>query len=124
MFSFYGFGVGLLYLLTESFTIFGGNLASSLAGQYSFTYSIAFANFKDGVRPFHLTSKNDFLESANISLYSLVALSNALKDHLDDKASVATISISNTKATAYGMLGPIKAALDSSVAFLAKSFWR
>tara|TARA_B100002052_G_C15871691_1_gene594990 strand:+ start:244 stop:2421 length:2178 start_codon:yes stop_codon:yes gene_type:complete len=43
-FSFYGFGVGLLYLLTESFTIFGGNLASSLAGQYSFTYSIAFAN--------------------------------------------------------------------------------
>ena len=43
-FSFYGFGVGLLYLLTESFTIFGGNLASSLAGQYSFTYSLAFAN--------------------------------------------------------------------------------
>ena len=31
-FSFYGFGVGLIYLLTESFTIFGGNLASSLAG--------------------------------------------------------------------------------------------
>jgi len=44
VFSFYGFGVGLLYLLTESFTIFGGNLASSLAGQYSFTYSIAFGN--------------------------------------------------------------------------------
>ena len=43
-FSFYGFTVGLIYLLTESFTIFGGNLASSLAGQYSFTYSIAFAN--------------------------------------------------------------------------------
>lgn len=43
-FSFYGFAVGLIYLLTESFTIFGGNLASSLAGQYSFTYSIAFAN--------------------------------------------------------------------------------
>tara|TARA_B100000902_G_scaffold81367_1_gene85976 strand:- start:4596 stop:6443 length:1848 start_codon:yes stop_codon:yes gene_type:complete len=43
-FSFYGFGVGLIYLLTESFTIFGGNLASSLAGQYSFTYSLAFAN--------------------------------------------------------------------------------
>ena len=43
-FSFFGFGVGLLYLLTESFTIFGGNLASSLAGQYSFTYSVAFAN--------------------------------------------------------------------------------
>ena len=43
-FSFYGFGAGLIYLLTESFTIFGGNLASSLAGQYSYTYAIAFAN--------------------------------------------------------------------------------
>ena len=43
-FSFYGFGAGLFYLLTESFTIFGGNLASSLAAQYSFTSSIAFAH--------------------------------------------------------------------------------
>ena len=42
--SYIGFAGGLLYLLTESFTILGGNLASSLAGQYSFTYSLAFAN--------------------------------------------------------------------------------
>ena len=42
--SYIGFAGGFLYLLTESFTIFGGNLASSLAGQYSFTYSLAFAN--------------------------------------------------------------------------------
>ena len=42
--SYIVFAGGLLYLLTESFTIFGGNLASSLAGQYSFTYSLAFAN--------------------------------------------------------------------------------
>src|SRR5210317_1473946 len=39
-----GFAAGLFFLLTESFTIFGGNLASSLAGQYSFTYSLAFGN--------------------------------------------------------------------------------
>tara|TARA_B100000900_G_scaffold360378_1_gene332435 strand:+ start:1099 stop:3285 length:2187 start_codon:yes stop_codon:yes gene_type:complete len=44
-FSYIGFSGGLLFLLTESFTIYGGNLASSLAGQYSFTYSLAFANF-------------------------------------------------------------------------------
>ena len=42
--SYIGFAGGLAYLLTESFTILGGNLASSLAGQYSFTYSLAFAN--------------------------------------------------------------------------------
>ena len=44
-FSTFGFSAGLLFLLTESFTIFGGNLASSLAGQYSYTLSIAFCNF-------------------------------------------------------------------------------
>lgn len=44
-FSALGFLSGVVFLLTESFTIYGGNLASSLAGQYSFTYSLAFANF-------------------------------------------------------------------------------
>ena len=43
-FSIFGFIAGLTYVLTESFTIYGGNLASTLAGQFSFTYSIAFAN--------------------------------------------------------------------------------
>ncbi len=31
-------------MFTESFTIYGGNLASTLAGQFSFGYSLAFAN--------------------------------------------------------------------------------
>ena len=43
-FAIIGFIAGLTYVLTESFTIYGGNLASTLAGQFSFTYSIAFAN--------------------------------------------------------------------------------
>ena len=43
-FSFLGFVAGITYVLTESFTIYGGNLASTLAGQFSFTYSLAFAN--------------------------------------------------------------------------------
>ena len=42
--SFIGFVAGATFLLTESFTIFGGNLASTLAGQYSFTFSMAFGN--------------------------------------------------------------------------------
>ena len=42
MFSLPGFFCGVLFVLTESFTIYGGNLASTLAGQYSFTYSVAF----------------------------------------------------------------------------------
>ncbi len=42
LFSFSGFIGGLIFVLTESFTIYGGNLASTLAGQYSFTYSMGF----------------------------------------------------------------------------------
>ena len=74
-FSFYGFGVGLLYLLTESFTIFGGNRASSLAGQYSFTYSIAFANLSI----FYLIkSKHKYSTEIAALLIGLTALSHLI----------------------------------------------
>src|SRR5204862_5377516 len=60
------------------------------------------------------------------SCYSLISLSNALKDLLAKESSVVTISISTTRMASenYGYMAPIKAALDSSLAFLAKSFSR
>jgi enoyl-[acyl-carrier protein] reductase I len=87
-------------------------------------HSIAFADYGDGIKPFHETGKRQFLQALNISCYSLMALSNALKDVLDPDASVVTISISTTRMAgeSYGFMAPIKAALDSSLAFLAKSF--
>jgi len=73
-FSTLGFVAGLLFLLTESFTIFGGNLASSLAGQYSYTLSLAFCNLSI----YFLTkSKN-----ANNTLISSICLGFALLSHL------------------------------------------
>ena len=87
-----------------------------------FLHSIAFANYSDGMKPFHETKLQDYLQANTISTFSLLALSNAIKDVLDPLASVVTISISSTRATNYGYMGPIKAALDSTVAFLAKSF--
>ncbi|MFW5887548.1 MAG: enoyl-ACP reductase FabI [Bacteriovoracia bacterium] len=85
-------------------------------------HSIAFANFSEGFKPFHETKTDDFLQATNISCFSLVNLSKYLKDCFNSQASIVTISISNTRATNYGYLGPIKAALDSAVSFLAKSF--
>lgn len=85
-------------------------------------HSIAFANYSEGVKPFHETRVEDFLQATNVSCFSLVALANALKNSFAEDASIVTISISNTRATAYGYMGPIKAALDATVAFLAKSF--
>jgi enoyl-[acyl-carrier protein] reductase I len=89
-------------------------------------HSIAFADYTDGMKPFHETPKRAFLRAMDISCYSLMAVSNALKDLLEPDASVVTISISTTRMASenYGYMAPIKAALDSSLAFLTKSFSR
>lgn len=89
-------------------------------------HSIAFADYTDGVKPFHETPKRAFLRGMDISCYSLIAVSNALKDLLEPEASVVTVSISTTRMASenYGYMAPIKAALDSSLAFLTKSFSR
>jgi enoyl-[acyl-carrier protein] reductase I len=87
-------------------------------------HSIAFADYEGGMKPFHKTPKRAFLRALDISCYSLMSLSNALKDLLEPDASVVTISISTTRMASenYGYMAPIKAALDSSLAFLVKSF--
>jgi enoyl-[acyl-carrier protein] reductase I len=93
---------------------------------HGLVHCIAFADYAEGPKPFHETPKKAFLQAMDISCYSLIALSNALKDLLDADASVVTISISTTQmaSESYGYMAPIKAALDSSLAFLAKSFSR
>jgi enoyl-[acyl-carrier protein] reductase I len=89
-------------------------------------HSIAFADYSGGPLPFHETGKAQFLRTMDISCYSLMAVCNALKDLLDPDASVVTVSISTTQMANenYGFMAPIKAALDASLAFLAKSFSR
>ena len=87
-------------------------------------HSIAFGDYSEGPKPFHETSKDQFLRAIDISCFSLVAIANAFKQLLSDDASVVTISISTTRMASenYGFMAPVKAALDSSLAFLAKSF--
>lgn len=93
---------------------------------HGLVHSIAFADYGDSVKPFHETPKSAFLRAVDISCFSLIALCNALKDLFAADASVVTISISTTRMASenYGFMAPIKAALDSSIAFLAKSFSR
>ena len=93
---------------------------------HGLVHSIAFADYEGGVKPFHETSRQQLLRAFDVSCFSLIALCNALKDLLDDEASVVTISISTTRMASenYGFMAPVKAALDSSLAFLSKSFSR
>jgi enoyl-[acyl-carrier protein] reductase I len=87
-------------------------------------HSIAFAEYAGGMQPFHETAKAAFLRSVDISCYSLIALAREFRELLDTDASVVAISISTTRMASenYGYMAPIKAALDSSLVFLAKSF--
>jgi len=89
-------------------------------------HSIAFADYPEGIRPFHETTREQFLQAVDISCYSLIAVANALKTILCRDASVVTIGISTTQmaSESYGYMAPIKAALESSLAFLTKSFSR
>jgi enoyl-[acyl-carrier protein] reductase I len=89
-------------------------------------HSIAMADYSEGMKPFHETPRKAFLQAIDVSCYSLIALSNAIKDLLDVDASVVTISISTTQmaSESYGFMAPVKAALDSSLIFLTKSFSR
>jgi enoyl-[acyl-carrier protein] reductase I len=91
---------------------------------HGLVHSIAFANYSEGMKPFHETTKKDFLQSIDISCYSLIHLANTFKDLFDQQASVVTVSISTTRMAAenYGYMAPAKAALDSALCFLAKSF--
>lgn len=106
------------------------SLAAQLAergvGLAGMVHSIAFADYSDGLRPFHETTRKQFLQAMDISAFSLVALSNALKNVFLPDASVVTIGISTTRmaSESYGFMAPIKAALESSLAFLTKSFSR
>lgn len=92
---------------------------------HGLVHSIAFADYSAGWLPFHETPRAAFLQAVDISCFSLIAICNAFKDLLDpEQGSVVTISISTTRMAAenYGYMAPVKAALDSSVCFLAKSF--
>lgn len=92
---------------------------------HGLVHSLAFADYSAGWLPFHETPRSAFLQAIDISCFSLMAVCNAFKDLLDPvQGSVVTISISTTRMAAenYGYMAPVKAALDSAVCFLAKSF--
>ncbi len=73
-FNLLGYLCGLIFVLTESFTIYGGNLASTLAGQYSFTYSLAF-----GLLAYNYCEKEDDTSS---HIKASVFLALCLLSHL------------------------------------------
>ena len=101
----------------------GERVAAEFGVLDGFVHSIAYANFSQGLVPFHETKREDFLQATQISAFSLVELARTLKPVLSKEASVVAIGISSyVTAANYGYMSPVKSALEGCVRFLAKSF--
>jgi enoyl-[acyl-carrier protein] reductase I len=84
-------------------------------------HSIAHASLEDLKRDTVETSRDGFKMAMEISVYSLLAVTNAARPILNDGAAVLTLTyFGGEKAVpGYNVMGICKAALDSAVKYLA-----
>ncbi len=97
-------------LLTE----FGGKL-------HGVVHGVAFAKREDISGRFFETSRDGFLQALNISSYTLIAVARAAKPMMTEGGSVITLTYlgSDRVIPNYNVMGVAKAALESSVRYLA-----
>jgi len=84
-------------------------------------HSLAFANREDLARPFVETQREGFLLAHNVSAYSLVAVARATAPLMTAGGSLMTMTyLGATRVVPmYNVMGVAKAALESSVRYLA-----
>ncbi len=84
-------------------------------------HAIAFANREDLKRPFSQTSSEGFRLALDVSAYSLVSMTRCAMPVLKDDASIVTMTYlgSVRSVPQYNVMGVAKAALESSVRYLA-----
>jgi enoyl-[acyl-carrier protein] reductase I len=84
-------------------------------------HSIAFAGRDELSKPYYQTSREGFRTTMDISVYSLVALTNAFLPILNPGASILCLTYYGSVKVAphYNVMGVAKAALESSTRYLA-----
>ncbi|MGB6986522.1 MAG: enoyl-ACP reductase [Candidatus Aquilonibacter sp.] len=84
-------------------------------------HSIAFADKDDLRGTVYDTSRKGFALSLDVSAYSLIALVSALRDNFNDNASIMAMTYLGATQIVpnYNLMGIAKAALESSVRYLA-----
>jgi enoyl-[acyl-carrier protein] reductase I len=101
--------------------------AHEMMGPLDFVvHAIAFANRDCLSNPFYQTSRADFLQAMDISAYSLVAVARAALPFMQPGASLLTLSYMGSVKVipSYNVMGVCKAALESSVRYLAAELGR
>ena len=84
-------------------------------------HSIAFAGRDELSKPYYQTSRDGFRNALDISVFSLVALTNAFLPILNPGASIISLTYYGSVKVAphYNVMGVAKAALESSTRYLA-----
>jgi enoyl-[acyl-carrier protein] reductase I len=103
-----------LAALTESLRALGRPL-------HTVMHSLAFANREDLNRPFIETDRAGFLLAQEVSAYSLVAVARATAPLMTQGGSLSTLTYlgSSRVVAGYNVMGVAKAALESSMRYLA-----
>lgn len=85
-------------------------------------HSIAHAKTEDLRNDFVHTSREGFAHALNVSAYSLVAVSRYAKDVMTEGGSIITLSYAGAERVfkGYNVMGVAKAALETSVKYLAE----
>jgi enoyl-[acyl-carrier protein] reductase I len=84
-------------------------------------HSLAFANKEDLTRPFLETSRSGFLLAHDVSAYSLIAVARATAPLMTEGGSLSTLTyLGSTRVVRnYNVMGVAKAALESTMRYLA-----
>lgn len=87
-------------------------------------HSIAFAPLVDLHAPLHATSREGFLRAMDISCHSLARVAHLVAPKMQHGGTLVTMTYIGSKLAVpdYGLMGPVKAALESSVRYLASEF--
>lgn len=96
--------------------------AAQQLGKFDFVlHSIAFAPLEDLKGGTVECSREGFKLAMEISAYSLIAVTNAAKEHMNSPGSIVTMTYFGGEkcVPGYNMMGVCKAALDSIVKYLA-----
>jgi enoyl-[acyl-carrier protein] reductase I len=96
--------------------------AQSLGHLDFLVHSIAFAPLIDLHGPLHESSAEGFKQAIDISCHSFIRAANLAKSHMPEGGTLITMSYlgAHLAIPNYGLMGPVKAALESSVRYLAQ----
>ncbi len=98
-------------------------ISARFGGLDFLVHGAAFADREDLARPFYETSREGFRKALDISAYSLVALTRRAVPLMESRGGGSILTLSYLGSTrvfqGYNVMGVAKAALESSVRYLA-----